>query len=105
MVSLNRDNLYSKRFTSRFAGASGRCLSKGRGAGAEASGWEDLSPLFRIGALQDTGFPRLFEFATSICRDEGCPYKAGQKIIYLFGELCRLANDLPAHLMATATRV
>jgi hypothetical protein len=33
------------------------------------------------------------------------PAKAGQHILYLFGELCRLANRLPAHLMATATRV
>ena len=31
--------------------------------------------------------------------------KAGQHLLYLFGELCRLANYLPAHLMATATRV
>jgi hypothetical protein len=33
------------------------------------------------------------------------PAKAGQHILYLLGELCRLANRLPAHLMATATRV
>jgi hypothetical protein len=36
-----------------------------RSRGPEASGWEDLSTLFRIGALQDIGFPRSFEFATS----------------------------------------
>jgi uncharacterized protein YjbJ (UPF0337 family) len=31
--------------------------------------------------------------------------KVGQHILYLFGELCRFANGLPAHLMVTATRV
>jgi hypothetical protein len=31
--------------------------------------------------------------------------KAGQHILYLCGELRRLVNGLPAHLMATATRV
>jgi hypothetical protein len=30
-------------------------------------------------------------------------HKHGQQILYLFGELSRLANDLPAHLLATAT--
>jgi hypothetical protein len=36
--------------------------------------------------------------------EDGWPYKAGQHILYLFGKLSRLANDLPAQLMATATR-
>jgi hypothetical protein len=47
-------------------GRQGVVCQNGEERGPEASGWEDLSTLFRIGALQDTGFPRLFEFATSI---------------------------------------
>jgi hypothetical protein len=30
--------------------------------------------------------------------------KHGHDVLYLFGELSRLANDLPTQLMATATR-
>ena len=37
-------------------------------------------------------------------KPQGRKRKAGQHLLYLCGELCRLANDLPAHLMATATR-
>jgi hypothetical protein len=47
-------------------GRQGVGCQNGEERGPEASGWEDLSTLFRIRALQDTGFPRLFEFATSI---------------------------------------
>jgi hypothetical protein len=40
-----------------------------------------------------------------ICVDLERGYKTGQHLLYLFGGLCRLANDLPAHLRATAMRV
>jgi len=43
--------------------------------------------------------------ATNATRFFHNQHKHGQHILYLCGELCRLANGLPAHLMATATRV
>ena len=51
------------------AGSQGRQgvgCQNGEERGPEASGWEHLSTLLRIGALQDTDFPCLFGFATSI---------------------------------------
>jgi hypothetical protein len=45
---------------------------------------------------------RLYEAASLVQVGGG---KAGQHILYLCGELCRLASCLPAQLMATATWV
>ena len=57
-----------------------------------------LAPQETVSAVMET----VAETKESVTELTG---KAGQHILYLFGELCRLANCLPAHLMATATRI